>query len=287
VIDGSTSLPGAEASPPAPRLATMAARSGLVGVVVALPAEAQCLVRARLPFGHSVGVNPSMRVCLGGIGMRGALAGCDALLASGVTALVSWGIAGALDPALTAGTMVVAWQSVASGEDVSSAAPAPAVDSLSRAWADRVAARLAGRMPIARAPIAAADELLRTVAAKRALARTGAAAADMETAAVARTAQAAGIPWIAMRAISDTASDALPPAVVQAIDGTGRVRPGRLAAALMRHPTEILQLPALARGYSAALRALRIAAHEAGPMLLAPSVGEDGPLRNGDSGVIS
>jgi adenosylhomocysteine nucleosidase len=285
VIDGSPPLPGADASPAVPHLATMAARSGVVGVVIALPTEAQCLIRARLPFGHSVGVNPNMRVCLGGIGMRGALAGCDALLASGVTALVSWGIAGALDPTLTAGTMVVAWQTVAGGEDSSEAASA--IDSVSRAWADRVAARLAHRLPVACAPIAAAGELLRTVAAKRALARTGAAAADMETAAVARTAQAAGIPWIAMRAISDTANDALPSGVVQAIDQTGRVRAGRLAAALVRHPAEILQLPALARGFNAALRALRIAAREAGPTLLAPSVGDDGRLRNGDRGVIS
>jgi len=250
----------------------MAARSGVVGVVVALPAEARCLVNRRVPFGHAVAVSPQMRICLGGIGARSAEASCQVLLSTGATALVSWGVAAGLDPSLSAGTLVVAWQ-IANSEGAL-ATPQVAARA-SQAWADRVASRLAGRARVARGSVVSADHMLRTVADKRVAAETGAAAADMETAAVAAIAQSAAVPWIALRAIADTAHVTLPPSVLRAIDQTGRVRVGHLVRALVQRPEDVLQLPALARGFRAALRVLRTAAGEAGPALLAPDLPDD------------
>jgi adenosylhomocysteine nucleosidase len=250
-----------------------------VGVVVALPEEARCLISTDLELGRPVTIHPQMWICLGGIGGDGAAASCVALIAAGATALVSWGIAAGLDPALRAGALVLS-SDVLRASDVGLARAALA-NSESTAWAQRIADRVVTHIPtIVRAPIAHADRLLRTPADKRALARTGAAAADMETASVAQAANVAGIPWLAIRAISDTAEVALPTAVMGAVDQHGRVQPTRLIGALLRHPAELLRLPRLAREFRSALRTLRIVAGEAGPTLLA--TGSDGTVERVD-----
>jgi adenosylhomocysteine nucleosidase len=112
--------------------------------------------------------------------------------------------------------------------------------------------------------------MLQTAAQKRELAQWGAMAADMESAAVAASARCAGVPWLAVRAVADAADVTLPSAIVHAMDGQGRVRVTRLAAALLRRPRDVAAIPPLAHGFYAALGTLRAVAHRAGPALLAP-----------------
>jgi adenosylhomocysteine nucleosidase len=91
--------------------------------------------------------------------------------------------------------------------------------------------------------------------------RTGAAAVDMESAAVAQIACRRNLPFIAVRVIVDTAADTLPPAVVNA-SRAGRVQTSRLIAGLMLAPGEIGALIRLAQRYRIAMRSLRaIGAH--------------------------
>ena len=68
----------------------------MIGVVCALAAEARPLARLA---GASVSVS--------GMGGDAAAAAARALIDSGATALLSWGLAGALDPALAAGALAV------------------------------------------------------------------------------------------------------------------------------------------------------------------------------------
>jgi adenosylhomocysteine nucleosidase len=93
----------------------------------------------------------------------------------------------------------------------------------------------------------------------------------MESAAIAGVAQRANIPWIAIRAVSDGADHALPPSVIRSINGAGEVQLARLAASLLHHPTDALELPRIARGFNAALRTLRDVVAATGPTLLAPN----------------
>ena len=86
---------------------------------------------------------------------------------------------------------------------------------------------------------------------------TGAAAVDMESAAVAEVAAAHGLPFIAVRVIVDTAGDALPSSVVAA-SSAGRVEIWRLIAALVAAPREIATLIRLARRYRLAMRSLAL-----------------------------
>jgi adenosylhomocysteine nucleosidase len=252
----------------AAELAAPSARAGPVGVVVALPAEARCIVSARFPFGHSCSVGTDMLLCLGGIGAQGGEMASRTLVDAGAAALVSWGVAAGLDPTMASGTLILSDRvATLSHSDDSASTPARRE---SRAWLDRLVARLSPRITVARGPIAVADHVLRTVGDRRALAGSGASAADMESGAVAAVANAAGIPWIAMRAIADAAGDTVPEAVLTSVDRSGKVRAHRLAAGLIRHPADLFRLPRLARGFDAARRTLRAVALHAGPALLAP-----------------
>jgi adenosylhomocysteine nucleosidase len=74
--------------------------------------------------------------------------------------------------------------------------------------------------------------------------RTGAIALDRETAAIARAAQAQNIPWLCVRAITDTADERLPFDFTDFTDEDGTLNRGRLKRAMLTHPWTI---PALKR----------------------------------------
>ena len=96
-----------------------------------------------------------------------------------------------------------------------------------------------------------------TAAAKAAFrAATGAAAVDMESHVVARVAAAHALPFAVLRVISDTATRDLPPAACVPLTDTGGVRLGAVLGALLRHPGQIGALLTLARDTRAALAVL-------------------------------
>jgi adenosylhomocysteine nucleosidase len=242
-----------------------------VGVVAALADEARTLRPGRARLGTPIAVDADVLLCWSGIGPTAARAASEALLAAGATALVSWGVAAGLDATTAPGTLVLADRVV----------DLPPLDPMelwsSASWNDRIAAHLPPGIRLVRGPIGATDRVLSSRADKRAAASRGAVAADMETAAVARAAGRAGIPWIAVRAVSDTSDRSLPSAVAVAIDSAGRVRLSRLAAGLVRRPAELLQLPGLASGFAAAIRTLRAVSAAIGANLLAPQATSEAP----------
>ena len=153
-------------------------------------------------------------------------------------AILSLGIAGGLDPTLMPGSLVVARHVIAE-------AIWPAHPGWSAALAQACGATLAD--------IAGADTMVATAAAKAALyARTGAVAVDMESAAVARL----GVPFAVLRAVADTANEALPPAAGVGLDQAGNAAPMRVMRALLRRPQDLPGLIRMAWRSRAALAAL-------------------------------
>ncbi len=71
---------------------------------------------------------------------------------------------------------------------------------------------------------------------------TGADAVDMEQSIVKQWCDRRGLALVGLRAISDTASQALDPAVIGFVDDLGRPRPAKIAAALARQPSLIPHL---------------------------------------------
>ena len=229
------------------------------GLVAALRAEGASLgLRRPRPDGLFELAGGDL-LAVTGMGATAAARGARQLVAAGCTRLVSFGMAGGLDPQLAAGTVVL---------------PARVRDEAGRvfecgaewrrALATRLAAGPAGRGAAAAALVLAGDVSLLSVAAPlatiagkaMAFAR-GNAAVDMESFAVAEVATAAGVPVLVVRVITDTASDALPSIVGAALDARGEANLPRLLAGLLRHPGQLPALLSLARRYSVALKALR------------------------------
>ncbi len=191
------------------------------------------------------------------------------LAGGGVRTLLSWGIAGALDPALRPGTLVTPSQVVApDGTLLALASAAAGSDPRPPPSGGTDGEGAAAPRPVAL--LAGSEEVLLDPAAKAELrARTGAAAVDMESHRVAAAAAAAGLPCIAVRAISDPAERALPRLATDALDDRGRPRIGAVLAGLLRHPGDLPALLAAGRDSRAALAALRDAADGLIPALLA------------------
>jgi len=59
---------------------------------------------------------------------------------------------------------------------------------------------------------------------------------DLESATYLAAATAAGIPWLVLRSVSDTADEALPELLNQSRDGGGAVRRGQVLFGLLRQP---------------------------------------------------
>jgi len=191
------------------------------------------------------------RIACSGASAAGAEAAARRLVADGCAGLASIGTAGGLDPALAPGAVVLCDGVVP--PDGGEIAPPDG------AWTDRLAAGLmAGGVTVHRGCLLGAGAALLTPRDKsRAFAATGASAVDMESDAVARVARAAGLPWVALRAVADPAGFALPALAAQSIKPDGRVDLAGLICGLARHPAQIGGFLALARRGRTALAALR------------------------------
>jgi adenosylhomocysteine nucleosidase len=218
-----------------------------MGVVAALEAEARTLgIAVRRGDGlASLGDGALLAVS----GMGGTLAAIAArtLVDAGALSLMSFGLAGGLDPALSAGSVVLPSE-VISREG--------ARFLTATAWHERLRIAIAIQRPVAVGRLLTSDTPIDTIADKaRAFVETGAVAVDMESLAVAEVAAAHDLPFIAARVIVDTAADVLPRTVVAASRG-GEVNIRQLIGGLAAAPRDLVGLIRLARRYRAATRSL-------------------------------
>ena len=220
-------------------------------MVAALAAEARVFGPATRMSGGAAVLADGTLVAVGGIGGAAAARACTLLIDAGATALISWGMAGALDPSLSAGAVCLPSEVItADGTCFLTAAH----------WREPLAQKIARQRTVACGRLLTSAQAIDTVAKKLAAFRkTGAAAVDMESCAVAEVAAARSLPFIAVRAIVDEAGDAVPAAVVAASLG-GELKIGRLVGGLFRSPADIAPLMPLARRYRAATRSLRCVA---------------------------
>ena len=201
--------------------------------------------------------------------VRGRLGGNDVVtLASGMgkdpgPALAEWqprlvvscGFCGGLDPGLIAGDLVLATAvRAASGEVLTAPEPARLA----------AAAMLEG-LRYRQGELVQAASVAATVDEKRALARSGALAVDMESYAVGLEAAEAGIPWLVLRAVVDPADSPLP-------EFTREARRDYTWPALkyaLKGPRAAARLVRLAREFHLASDALTTGLRRLGPALAA------------------
>jgi adenosylhomocysteine nucleosidase len=217
------------------------------GIVAALAAEARLLGPAR-PHATVLALSDGTLLAVSGMGPSAAAAGAQQLLEAGATALVSFGVAGGLDPTLEPGALVLP-------DEVISADGARRTTA--RGWRELVASAVANRYPASHGALLTCREPLCSPADKaRAFRETGAVAVDMEGFAIAEIAANRGLPFLAVRSVLDAAADTLPPTLLGAIDARGAASAGRILGALVRAPREWPDVLRLARCLRAAARPL-------------------------------
>lgn len=189
-----------------------------VGIVVGMKSEARIARKLGWP------------VETGGGTPAGAMRAAETLVAKGAKALVSFGLAGGLDPVLFPGDLLVPHTVLDHGEQL--------------ACDLELMRRLGGPT---RHTILAETEIVPTALEKRDLCReTGAQAVDLESGAVARVALAHGLPFAVLRAICDPANCSLPPAAIIALDHQGGIGFLRVFLSVLRMPRQIQDLRELA-----------------------------------------
>lgn len=202
--------------------------SNQIGIVVGLKAEARIARKLGWP------------VAVGGGSAAGAASAAASLLAQGVSGLVSFGLAGGLDPYLLPGDILVPTHVL--------------VDDTRLACDPALMAKLGGASPHL---LLGGEQIIPTAHDKREIHRaTGAHAVDLETAALARLAQAHGLPFAVLRAVCDPANCSLPPAAQVALNHHGAIGLGRVLLSVLRMPGQIGDLRALAKDAARARAAL-------------------------------
>jgi len=223
-----------------------------IGIVVALPAEARSLYRKGLPTGKPFPLDDRRLVIVSGAGPAAAAHAAGTLAAAGVDGLVGWGCAAALSPRLRPGDLILP-TAILSAQDESL--------TTSASWTRHVAHRLAGRTTRYDGPLAGSDGIVASAADKRdRFQRTGALALDMESAALARSAQAHALPFLAVRAIADPADMDLPASIQVAMDDRGQVRLARLFGHALRQPGDFIGMARLGFHFRAAMGTLKTVA---------------------------
>jgi hypothetical protein len=170
----------------------------------------------------------------------------QSLLQKGADVLVSFGLSGALDPALKTGDILIPDHVVL---------PTGEVHHCNAALVEK----LRTCFPLAlRGPLLASSDIIFTPGAKRQeQERTMAIAADMESAAVAATASIHGVPFCVFRVVADTAADTLPPAAQVGLRQDGTTAYGRVFRAILRDPGQIASLMRLGLASRSAMQVLR------------------------------
>ena len=166
-----------------------------------------------------------------------------------IRGVISFGVAGGLDPALKSGDVVVATEVLAG--DTRWLAGLALNEEL-------IASVALGRRRVVRGGLAGSEHVVAARATKAALRlETGAAAVDMESHIAAAYAAEAGLPFAALRVISDPASRALPALARAAIKPNGKIDLRKVLGGLARNPMTLRALVSTGIDFNRALRSLR------------------------------
>jgi adenosylhomocysteine nucleosidase len=166
-----------------------------------------------------------------------------------IRGVVSFGVAGGLDPSLKSGDVVVATE-VMSGDTRWLAGL-----SLTE---EQIAGIALGRRRVVRGGLAGVEEVVMAQACKAALRSvTGAAAVDMESHIAAAYAAEHELPFAALRVISDPATRALPALARAAIKPNGDIDVRTVLRGIARNPRALRALVSTGIDFNRALKSLR------------------------------
>ncbi|MBU2572240.1 MAG: phosphorylase [Gammaproteobacteria bacterium] len=224
----------------------------ITGIIAALPEELSTLTSDKPKKGCCHVIAENILIIQSGAGPKNAEQAAEQLLDQGAERLISWGCAAALAPGLRPGNLTLPEQLIS--DDLES------ID-IRSPWLAEIQALLNALTPVAHISLASSNTLVATSKDKKQLHRkTGAAALDMESVAIAKVAKAHRIDFLAIRSIADPADMSLPKAVAHALDPDGEVNIAKLLNYLIKHPLELPSLIQLGRHFHASQKTLKQAA---------------------------
>jgi hopanoid-associated phosphorylase len=163
--------------------------------------------------------------------------------------VISFGVAGGLCPTLKSGDVVVATEVVA-GDSRWLAGLAMSEE--------LIAGTGLGRSRVVQGGLVGVEQLVAAQAGKAALhLETGAVAVDMESHIAAAYAAEAGLPFAALRVVSDPAGRALPALAVDAVKPNGAIDLRKVLRGVARNPLSLRELVSTGLDFNRALRSLR------------------------------
>ena len=178
--------------------------------------------------------------------LRALLATLDPSTIRGV---ISFGVAGGLCPTLKSGDVVVATE-VMAGDSRWLAGLA--------LGEELIAGTGLGRRRVVQGGLAGVEKVVAAQAGKAALhLETGAVAVDMESHIAAAYAAEAGLPFAALRVVSDPAGRALPALAMAAIKPNGDIDLRKVLRGVARNPSTLRELVSTGLDFNRALRSLR------------------------------
>jgi adenosylhomocysteine nucleosidase len=166
-----------------------------------------------------------------------------------IRGVISFGVAGGLDPSLKSGDVVVATEVMAG--DARWLAGLALNEEL-------ITSVALGRRRVVRGGLAGVEQVIAARSLKAALrSATGAAAVDMESHIAAAYAEECGLPFAALRVISDPASRALPLLAMAVIKPNGDIDLRKVLRGVARNPMTLSALVSTGIDFNRALRSLR------------------------------
>lgn len=226
----------------------------VVGIVCAMKSEASCIMSLRFPLYKLARPGENTRLCLCGVGTNMAADAASLLHKYGVDALVSFGVAAALDPSLTPGDLVLP-ETIVTEDKIGTGTEAGAEQNrlVNQEWRNRIQRQLSSQLTIAGGTLVTSQVPLTSREAKLELGKaTGACAMDMESGDVAEVAAKAGIPFIAIRAIIDPVEFSPPEALLSVVYPDGSVQPFNFLLLLLNRSVDLKTVFHLALAMQAA-----------------------------------
>lgn len=219
-----------------------------IGIIAALPAEAKCLSNGKLHVGLPLEIHKNIFLCLSGIGHDAALVSAKKLATLKIDALISWGVAGAIDNSAKSGDLILPRSIINNDSHYN----------ISENWLNNITTYFDNsQQKIISGNITSSNKICATTKDKSYLSETtGAVAVDMESAAVAEVATMNKLDFLVLRAISDNAETVIPEAVLNHTDQMGRPEIFSFILSCITKPKQIKEITKLASGFKQGLATL-------------------------------
>ena len=220
-----------------------------IGLIAALPAEVRCLTQRLVTPNLPVNINKNITVMVCGIGPAAAGKAAGTLLFQNIDCLISWGTAAALIDEVHTGDLILPEFIHTEAGETNQTDPVchcNLMEKLSTGIATVHSGTLAETRTVLENP-EQKTELHR---------RTGAIAADMESAAIMQVAKDNNLPFIAVRTVVDESHAVIPAELIRHVDIFGTPNITGLITEFFYRPHLISNIYSLSRAMNTALDTL-------------------------------